>query len=222
MKQQVPGYPQSIRSRTEQGTRPHALLVLCILGFVFALIGLVGSVNVVGELLGRKVEFPQSPGVSLARMQDMMDRAVNFPRTLWPWLVPVAVLGLIQCATFALGSLWTLGWREAGPRLQKWGAAVSILRVLLAVYPTVRIQLETVNLMGGVLKPAADLNHSAEHVVDASLVVMKIFGYAWTFGFTAFNLAFAIFVLVYLGRPQVMHHFRQMSASARQPLQPQS
>ena len=211
----------------QRKVRPTALTVICVLGIVFGVLGLLtGGVGLLSQLFSSQIQQAVTagqtgiPGPAAEAQAQIVTRTMDISKKYNPVLIPLTIVKILVEGALLIGSIMTLGLKLSGKSMLAGALiAAAILESILFV-PKAMMQRETQVALADLMPQVMSAQQGANGMpagFDMSSVMNGIGTVTLVFGIFWLALKIVLYVLgtKYLRRPDIEALFTSTSQEVR-------
>jgi len=204
--------------------RPTVLTVICVLGIVFGVLGLLtGGVGLISQLFSSQIQQAvtggQITGPAPEAQTQMVSRTLEISKKYNPVLIPLTVVKILVEGALLIGSIMTLGFKLSGKSMLAGALVAAAILETIQFVPSTMMRRETqaavADLMPQIM--AAQGARGMPVGFDMSSMMNGIGTVTLVFGFFWLAVKIVLYVLgtKYLRRPDIEALFTSTSQEVR-------
>jgi hypothetical protein len=130
--------------------RPTALTVICVLGIVFGVLGLLGGgIGLLSQLFSSQIQQAVTTGQTgitgpaAEAQKEMVTRTMDISKKYNPVLIPLTVIKILVEGALLIGAIMTLGFKLSGKSMLVGALIAAAILESIQFIPRTMMQRET-------------------------------------------------------------------------------
>ena len=196
----------------QRKVRPTALTVICVLGIVFGVLGLLtGGVGLLFQLFPSQIQQAVTagqtgiPGPTAEVQSEIATRTTDISRKYNPVLIPLMIVKILVEGALLIGSIMALGFKLSGKSLLAGALIAAAILEIIQFIPATMMRRETqaavADLMPQIMAGARGMpaGFDMSSMMNGLATVTLVFGVFWLI----VKIVLYVLGIKYLRRPDI-------------------